>query len=230
MRLLGGTASRFLAGALEHASMDDEQSRALEELTIDEDLPLLARILRYARHGTTLQRQVFVRELPTCVAEVGLEVALDELLPLFGELATDADATVRQTFAQAIPRVVELLAGPIWPDSAARSDNLTAPVAPPLTAEQTGPLEERAYRAVVDEVLPTVRTLIVGEGLAASAGGNGAGPGLARPFLTSPQVQPRPRPHQRHARRDSRARAARLMRCAAARVAVAACSPRAARA
>lgn len=178
---ISGAAARLLAGALERAGAEfgsGEAAEPGEELTIDEDLPLLGRVLHYALHGTPLQKQVFVREIPNCVAEVGLEVALDELIPLFAAVATDADATVRQALAQQVPRVAELLAAPAWPqpEAAARAAAGEA---------QAVPLAERAYRAVLDTLLPAVRVLIVGEGLE-PAGGRGGGGGLA--LLTAPQV------------------------------------------
>ncbi|KAJ1636419.1 hypothetical protein T492DRAFT_901713, partial [Pavlovales sp. CCMP2436] len=148
---VGGTASQLLARTME-TGFDDEQFRNYEELSIDEDLSLLERVKRYSLGGTTLQKIVFVREIPNCIEEAGLELALAEVLPLLAQLATEQEATVRQMLAQQLPRVVQLLVKNVWPEGAAEARAKAGSVAgPPALAafapEQTSKLDERAYRA-----------------------------------------------------------------------------------
>ena len=52
---------------------EDEQNTALrfEDLTIDDDLPLLERIVRYCRSGIALQRLVHVKMLAETAETVG---------------------------------------------------------------------------------------------------------------------------------------------------------------
>lgn len=52
---------------------EDDQNAALrfEDLTIDDDLPLLERIVRYCRSGIALQRLVHVKMLAETAETVG---------------------------------------------------------------------------------------------------------------------------------------------------------------
>jgi serine/threonine-protein phosphatase 4 regulatory subunit 1 len=52
---------------------DDENNSALrfEDLTIDDDLPLLERVVRYCRSGIALQRLVHVKMLAETAETVG---------------------------------------------------------------------------------------------------------------------------------------------------------------
>jgi hypothetical protein len=208
-----GPMSRLI-GLGEPASSLNAAERDMEELAIDEELTLVERVLRYATKGTFLQKVVFVRELPNCIAEIGLEAAMRQVLPLFPLIASDNEATVRQTFAQQLPRITQLLARAAWTTAPLDADGggggggvggCGAGRAVPRSGslggetglrqwrppEELSELEERAYRSVIDVILPTIRALIVGDGLGdgcAPTAGTAAQKQQQRAFLLSPQV------------------------------------------
>jgi len=80
---------------------NDNQDYALrfEDLTVDDDLPLLDRIVRYCRSGIALQRLVHVKMLAETAETVGTKATLSTLIPILGSLVTDQESVIRQHLA-----------------------------------------------------------------------------------------------------------------------------------
>ncbi|VEU34981.1 unnamed protein product [Pseudo-nitzschia multistriata] len=81
--------------------VNDSQDYALrfEDLTVDDDLPLLDRIVRYCRSGIALQRLVHVKMLAETAETVGTKATLSTLIPILGSLVTDQESVIRQHLA-----------------------------------------------------------------------------------------------------------------------------------
>lgn len=81
--------------------INESQDYALrfEDLTVDDDLPLLDRIDRYCRSGIALQRLVHVKMLAETAETVGTKATLATLIPLLPPLATDQESVIRQHLA-----------------------------------------------------------------------------------------------------------------------------------
>ena len=67
-----------------------------EDLTIDDDLPLLPRLQRYVQSSIALQRLVHVRMLGEVSLEVGQQLTAMELVPLIPPLVKDVESIIRQ--------------------------------------------------------------------------------------------------------------------------------------
>ncbi|KAL7484224.1 hypothetical protein ACHAW6_009868 [Cyclotella cf. meneghiniana] len=67
-----------------------------EDLTIDDDLPLLPRLQRYLRSAIALQRLVHVRMLGDAAIALGPQLTAVELVPLLPPLVRDAESIIRQ--------------------------------------------------------------------------------------------------------------------------------------
>jgi len=81
--------------------VNDSQDYALrfEDLTVDDDLPLLDRIVRYCRSGIALQRLVHVKMLAETAETVGTKATLSTLIPILNSLVTDQESVIRQHLA-----------------------------------------------------------------------------------------------------------------------------------
>mmetsp|Transcript_49084 Transcript_49084/g.54881 ORF Transcript_49084/g.54881 Transcript_49084/m.54881 type:complete len:948 (-) Transcript_49084:419-3262(-) len=81
--------------------INDTQDYSLrfEDLTVDDDLPLLDRIVRYCRSGIALQRLVHVKMLAETAETVGTKASLSTLIPILGSLVTDQESVIRQHLA-----------------------------------------------------------------------------------------------------------------------------------
>jgi len=67
-----------------------------EDLTIDDDLPLLPRLQRYVQSSIALQRLVHVRMLGEVALEIGPQLTATELVPLLPPLVKDGESIIRQ--------------------------------------------------------------------------------------------------------------------------------------
>ena len=70
-----------------------------EDLLVDDTLPMLDRVVKYATAQMALQRLVHVRMLGTAAAAVGPRATLDRLIPLLPALAVDQEFVVRKELA-----------------------------------------------------------------------------------------------------------------------------------
>lgn len=67
-----------------------------QDLTIDDQLTDLQRIVRYSRSNIALQRLVHVKLLSDVAASVGLEDAKTHIIPLLSILSEDSEAPIKQ--------------------------------------------------------------------------------------------------------------------------------------
>ena len=81
---------------------DDDDSLRFEDLTVDDDLPLLDRVVRYCRSSIALQRLVHVKMLAETAETVGTVPTLESLLPVFEHLVQDPESVIRQHVAAQI--------------------------------------------------------------------------------------------------------------------------------
>ena len=81
---------------------DDDESLRFEDLTVDDDLPLLDRVVRYCRSSIALQRLVHVKMLAETAETVGCVPTFESLLPVFEHLVQDPESVIRQHVAAQI--------------------------------------------------------------------------------------------------------------------------------
>ena len=81
---------------------DDDESLRFEDLTVDDDLPLLDRVVRYCRSSIALQRLVHVKMLAETAETVGSGPTMESLLPVFEHLVQDPESVIRQHVAAQI--------------------------------------------------------------------------------------------------------------------------------
>ena len=95
----GGSSSQAAAAAAAQTEGPPASAPAqprFEDLTIDDDLPLLPRLQRYVRSSIALQRLVHVRMLGEVALEVGRQLTATELVPLLPPLVRDGESIIRQ--------------------------------------------------------------------------------------------------------------------------------------
>eukprot|EP00531_Pseudo-nitzschia_arenysensis_P000942 CAMPEP_0116126802 /NCGR_PEP_ID=MMETSP0329-20121206/6517_1 /TAXON_ID=697910 /ORGANISM="Pseudo-nitzschia arenysensis, Strain B593" /LENGTH=937 /DNA_ID=CAMNT_0003620891 /DNA_START=75 /DNA_END=2888 /DNA_ORIENTATION=- len=83
----------------EQANDNQDYALRFEDLTVDDDLPLLDRIVRYCRSGIALQRLVHVKMLAETAETVGTKATLSTIIPILGSLVTDQESVIRQHLA-----------------------------------------------------------------------------------------------------------------------------------
>ena len=81
---------------------DDDESLRFEDLTVDDDLPLLDRVVRYCRSSIALQRLVHVKMLAETAETVGCVPTFESLLPVIEHLVQDPESVIRQHVAAQI--------------------------------------------------------------------------------------------------------------------------------
>jgi serine/threonine-protein phosphatase 4 regulatory subunit 1 len=82
-----------------------------EDLLIDDTLPMLDRVVKYATAQMALQRLVHVRMLGAAAAAVGPRATLDRLIPLLPALAVDQEFVVRKELAVQLPLLADVCVG-----------------------------------------------------------------------------------------------------------------------
>ncbi|KAL7434219.1 hypothetical protein ACHAXH_002382 [Discostella pseudostelligera] len=82
-----------------------------EDLTIDDDLPLLPRLQRYIQSSIALQRLVHVRMLGEVALELGQQLTATELVPLLPPLVKDGESIIRQRLCNEIKILCLVLMG-----------------------------------------------------------------------------------------------------------------------
>eukprot|EP00546_Thalassionema_frauenfeldii_P006218 CAMPEP_0178922480 /NCGR_PEP_ID=MMETSP0786-20121207/16179_1 /TAXON_ID=186022 /ORGANISM="Thalassionema frauenfeldii, Strain CCMP 1798" /LENGTH=606 /DNA_ID=CAMNT_0020596853 /DNA_START=42 /DNA_END=1859 /DNA_ORIENTATION=- len=89
------------------AAEQNNNALRFEDLTIDDDLPLLERVVRYCRSGIALQRLVHVKMLAETAETVGMNATLSTLVPLLHPLVFDPESIIRQHLAsQLLPLAI----------------------------------------------------------------------------------------------------------------------------
>jgi hypothetical protein len=105
--------------------VDDDAVR-FEDLTVDDDLPILERVVRYSRSQIALQRLVHVKMLAETAEIVGQRSTQEVLIPLLRSLVSDPESIIRQHVStQLVPvcivcmvknvtKVAELVQNPVF--------------------------------------------------------------------------------------------------------------------
>mmetsp|Transcript_4573 Transcript_4573/g.8816 ORF Transcript_4573/g.8816 Transcript_4573/m.8816 type:complete len:978 (+) Transcript_4573:228-3161(+) len=94
------------------ASPDPNAALRFEDLTIDDDLSLLERVVRYVRSGIALQRLVHVKMIAETAKAVGTESTINAILPLLPPLVSDSESIIRQHLAmQLLPLCLTCMFG-----------------------------------------------------------------------------------------------------------------------
>lgn len=89
-------------GAEAPPNPDPNAALRFEDLTIDDDLSLLDRVIRYVRSGIALQRLVHVKMLAEAARSVGSLQTIRSLVPLLPSLVSDSESIIRQHLASQI--------------------------------------------------------------------------------------------------------------------------------
>jgi len=151
----------------------DESQNALrfEDLTIDDDLPLLDRVVRYCRSGIALQRLVHVKMLAETAETVGTTATLQTLVPLLNPLVSDPESIIRQHLAsQLLPISITCMLGQ---NGYKVSDILANPAGSSRTYYEQG------YKVVISTVVNHLNSLITDSDLDVRRSASDALAGLA---------------------------------------------------
>ncbi|KAL9186007.1 hypothetical protein ACHAXT_005245 [Thalassiosira profunda] len=128
-----------------------------EDLTIDDDLPLLPRLQRYVRSSIALQRLVHVRMLGDAALEAGRQLTATELVPLLPPLVRDGEAIIRQRLCSELKVLSLVLMG--------MTRTTEAPPVPGsgITSLPQVPKPDKSskyYKVMVHHLFPHLYTLI----------------------------------------------------------------------
>jgi len=94
------------------AAPDPNAALRFEDLTIDDDLSLLDRVVRYVRSGIALQRLVHVKMIAETAKTVGTASTINTILPLLPTLILDQESIIRQHLAaQLLPLCLTCMFG-----------------------------------------------------------------------------------------------------------------------
>ncbi|CAM9673604.1 unnamed protein product [Ectocarpus sp. 12 AP-2014] len=113
--------------------MDLQGGPTFEDLSIDDELTQLQRLVRYSSSSIALQRLVHVKMLAETVTAVGFEQTVKSVVPLLGPLAEDQELVVRQHLGEQLEEI-------------ARFCRLQG--------------KEAGYRLIIEIVLPTLAKLL----------------------------------------------------------------------
>mmetsp|Transcript_7090 Transcript_7090/g.7346 ORF Transcript_7090/g.7346 Transcript_7090/m.7346 type:complete len:847 (-) Transcript_7090:79-2619(-) len=80
----------------QNAKANNASAPTFEDLSIDDNLPVLDRLVRYTQSAIGLQRLVHVKMLADVAATVGFNATKDNIIPLLSPLSKDSEPAVRQ--------------------------------------------------------------------------------------------------------------------------------------
>jgi len=134
---------------------DANAALRFEDLTIDDDLPLLDRVVRYCRSGIALQRLVHVKMLAETAETVGRHATIQTLVPLLNLLISDPESIIRQHLAtQLLPLSIVCMVegvGPLQDSSQLYLDNPSLPKH----------YHKQGYKIVTSTIITHLNTLIM---------------------------------------------------------------------
>ena len=141
------------------------QQPRFEDLTIDDDLPLLPRLQRYVQSSIALQRLVHVRMLGEVSIEIGQQLTATELVPLLPPLVKDGESIIRQRLCGELKILCLVLMGMTTASSSAKESSEYA------TSQRVGgrgglpsiPKPNRVskyYKVMIHHIIPHLFTLI----------------------------------------------------------------------
>ncbi|CAM9737733.1 unnamed protein product, partial [Pylaiella littoralis] len=113
--------------------MDLQGGPTFEDLSINDELTQLQRLVRYSSSSIALQRLVHVKMLSETVAAVGFEQTVKSVVPLLAPLAEDQELVVRQHLGEQLEEI-------------ARFCKLQG--------------KEAGYRLIIEIILPTLAKLL----------------------------------------------------------------------
>lgn len=129
---------------------DTNAALRFEDLTIDDDLTLLERVVRYVRSGIALQRLVHVKMIAETARSVGTQSTISVLIPLLPSLAVDPESIIRQHLAsQLLPLALVCIYG---------DDEHFDPVQKASDPKRT--YNEKGYKCVSTSIINLINTLI----------------------------------------------------------------------
>jgi len=134
------------------AAPDPNAALRFEDLTIDDELTLLDRVVRYVRSGIALQRLVHVKMISETSKTVGPTSTMATLIPLLSSLVGDNESIIRQHLAtQILPLSLTCMFG----------DNPNFdPNEIPITTQQQILCNQEGYEMVTTDVLEYINILI----------------------------------------------------------------------
>jgi hypothetical protein len=77
----------------------------MQELVIDDSLPIMDRIKKYIHSDIMLHRLYLVRSLGDSARQIGFQEAQTHLIPLLEDLMPDPEASLRQALVEQIPDI-----------------------------------------------------------------------------------------------------------------------------
>ena len=81
---------------------DDDAGMTIQQLSIDDDLPPLERLLKYTKSEIALQRLVHVKAMADTVRQVGFEASFETLSAVMAVVVKDEETDVKLTLAEQV--------------------------------------------------------------------------------------------------------------------------------
>ncbi|KAL7437571.1 hypothetical protein ACHAXM_005679 [Skeletonema potamos] len=163
----GGLAAAGAAGPgggpiAASAQQQQQLQPRFEDLTIDDDLPLLPRMQRYVQSSIALQRLVHVRMLGEVALEVGQKLTATELVPLFTPLVKDSESIIRQRVCVELKVICLVLMGMTGSSGGGGADDYdtTAKIITSLPQIPKPDQSSKYYKVMVQHLFPHLFTLI----------------------------------------------------------------------
>jgi len=132
------------------AAPDPNAALRFEDLTIDDDLSLQDRVIRYVRSGIALQRLVHVKMLGETAKSVGTTPTIHRLIPILPALVADPESVIRQHLASQLLAIC--LTCMFGDDETFDPNNRSNP--------RSRSYDEEGYRVVASTILNHMNTLI----------------------------------------------------------------------
>eukprot|EP00555_Chaetoceros_dichaeta_P001685 CAMPEP_0198277726 /NCGR_PEP_ID=MMETSP1447-20131203/66000_1 /TAXON_ID=420782 /ORGANISM="Chaetoceros dichaeta, Strain CCMP1751" /LENGTH=1037 /DNA_ID=CAMNT_0043972769 /DNA_START=143 /DNA_END=3256 /DNA_ORIENTATION=+ len=140
------------------AAPDPNAALRFEDLTIDDELSLLDRVVRYVRSGIALQRLVHVKMIAETAKTVGSELTVNTLIPLLPPLVVDTESIIRQHLATQILPVSLICMFGHDPDFNPKEETHRSKYKHKHNTNIK--YEERGYKIVTSIILNHINTLI----------------------------------------------------------------------
>jgi len=150
------------ASPQQQAQQQQPQQPRFEDLTIDDDLPLLPRLQRYVQSSIALQRLVHVRMLGEVSQQIGQQLTATELVPLLPPLVNDGESIIRQRLCSEIKMLCLVLMGMTTPNlkdqsTLANNNNNSSSSLPSIPKPNKS---SKYYKVMTHHIIPHLYTLI----------------------------------------------------------------------
>lgn len=162
----------FIMDAAETMTEPEDDGVRFEDLTVDDDLPIIDRMVRYIHSAVALQRLVHVKMLAEAAALSGMVTTRDVLVPALEPLVIDPESVIRQHLAaQLVPIAIVTMMSSLQGRTVAQW--MDAP------SEWERKYDTKGYRVVTETILEHLNTLIADTDLDVRRAAAGAMAGLA---------------------------------------------------